>query len=141
MQNPRVNYEMTEEDLNTLLDACKPTPCMMIGSYVSPSPQENANRAWASLGRKMGFDAMTVRPGRGDRFFTAVPSETEGQKQERLEHEAETKRLAEITELRTKIIAEFARLKELDGCQGFELGDGNFSGCSGTGGDCPACGE
>ena len=26
-------------------------------------------------------------------------------------------------------------------CPGIELGDGNYSGCSGTGGDCPTCGK
>jgi len=26
-------------------------------------------------------------------------------------------------------------------CPGFDIGDGNFSGCSGTGGDCPTCGK
>ena len=66
---PRVNYEMTEEDLKAILDACKPVPCMMIGAYAPASPQENANRAWSSLGKKMGFDPMTVQPiqGKGQR--------------------------------------------------------------------------
>lgn len=79
---PRTNYEMTEDDLKELLDACKPTPVIMIGNYVPASPQENANRAWARLGEKMGFDSDTVRPipGKGNRFFAAVPSETEIQK-------------------------------------------------------------
>ena len=26
-------------------------------------------------------------------------------------------------------------------CPGIELGDGNYSGCTGTGGDCPVCGH
>lgn len=26
-------------------------------------------------------------------------------------------------------------------CPGVDLGDGNFSGCTGTGGDCPTCGK
>ena len=72
---PRTNYEMTEEDLEELLDACKPTICIKIGNYSPPSPQENANRAWARLGEKYGFDSMTVNPiaNKGDRFFSAVP--------------------------------------------------------------------
>ena len=49
---PRTNYEMTEDDLKAILDACKPVPCMMVGSYTPSSPQENANRAWAVLGEK-----------------------------------------------------------------------------------------
>lgn len=75
----RVNYEMTEADLKKLIEASKPTPCMMIGSYVTPTPQENANMAWAKLGKKMGFDPMTVQPipGKSERFFSAVPVEGE----------------------------------------------------------------
>ena len=46
------------------------------GQPMGPSTQENANAAWGRLGAKMGFDAMTVQPvrGKGQRFFTAVPS-------------------------------------------------------------------
>lgn len=75
MEN-RQEYEMTEEDLQVLLDACKPTPAIMIGSYAPPPPQKNANTAWHNLGKKMGFDYMTVRPikGKGQRFFSAIPS-------------------------------------------------------------------
>lgn len=75
----RVNYEMTEADLEKLIEASKPTPCIMIGSYVPPTPQENANIAWARLGEKMGFDPMTVQPilGKCERFFSAVPVEGE----------------------------------------------------------------
>lgn len=69
-------FKMTEAQLEKLLDACKPTVCIMVGSYTPPSPQENANRAWAILGEEMGFQPMTVRPiaGKSDRHFTAVPS-------------------------------------------------------------------
>jgi hypothetical protein len=58
---PRTNYEMSEEDLNKILEA--------------PS----ANRAWMSLGEKMGFDFLTVRfiSGKGQRFFSAVPEKNE----------------------------------------------------------------
>ena len=73
---PRVNYEMTEEDLKKIIEACKPTVCIKIGDYTPPSPQENANRAWEALGKRMGFDSLTVRPipGKGDRFFSAMRS-------------------------------------------------------------------
>lgn len=73
----RREYEMTEEDLKKLLDACKPVPYMVIGGRPPRTPQENANAAWAELGQRMGFDHMTVSPveGRGYRFFTAVPIE------------------------------------------------------------------
>lgn len=70
-------YEMTQEQLDKLLDACKPVPYFAVGgSYGSPaSPQENANRAWQALGDEMGFQHMTVEPvrGKGVRFFMAEP--------------------------------------------------------------------
>lgn len=69
-------FEMTSEDLETLLNACKPVAMIMLQCGMPRSPQENANAAWAALGAKMGFDPMTVRPnGKGDLFFTAVPVE------------------------------------------------------------------
>ena len=36
---PRTNYEMTQEDLDRILDACNPVP------YMPRSAQENANAA------------------------------------------------------------------------------------------------
>jgi len=112
---PRTNYEMTEEDLKEILDSSKPTPCMMIGSYTPATPQENANRAWQSLGKKMGFDHMTVRPieGKGQRFFSAVPSETEEQKTHRLKQDAEVKRLSEISKLENEIVERQIKLNDL----------------------------
>ncbi len=102
---PRTNYEMTEADLEKILDACKPTPVIMIGSFTGSTPQENANRAWAELGQRMGFDHMTVQPveNAGMRFFTAVPSENEVQRSERLAKEAEEKRQAELFTIREQI--------------------------------------
>ena len=71
----RKEYEMTQADLDKILDACKPVPYMVFGGIPPRSPQENANDAWAELGQRMGFDHMTVQPtGRGDRFFFAVPN-------------------------------------------------------------------
>lgn len=68
-------FEMTEEQLAKLLDACKPTPAMFLsgGIPMTNTPQENANIAWKALGQEMGFDHMTVKPiaGKGQRFFTA----------------------------------------------------------------------
>ena len=112
---PRTNYEMTEEDLKTLLDACKPTPVMYLsgGVPMGGTPQENANAAWTLLGTKMGFESKTVKPiqGKGPRFFTAVPSETETARTERLERETEESRQRNINRL-TDEIAE--RQRELD---------------------------
>ena len=72
----RREYEMTKTDLKKLLAACRPIPYIIVGGLPPPSPQETANRAWEELGRRMGFDAMSVRPSKkGQRFFTAEPSE------------------------------------------------------------------
>lgn len=69
----RVNFEMTAEDLATLLESMKPAPAIMLQCGPLRSVQESANEAWARLGKKMGFDPMTVQPmGRGDRFFSAI---------------------------------------------------------------------
>ncbi len=72
----RNEYEMTEQDLAELLEACRPTPAMFLsgGVPMAGTPQENANRAWQRLGEKMGFDYMTVRPGLSQRHFTAEPT-------------------------------------------------------------------
>ena len=114
--NPRINYEMTEDDLRELLTACKPVPCMMIGSMIPSSPQENANRAWAKLGEKMGFDSMTVQPSnQGDRFFSAVPSETDAQREAREKREVEEKKKAEIDLLNKEIAERQDRLNKLTG--------------------------
>jgi hypothetical protein len=112
---PRTNYEMTEVDLTKLKDACKPVPYMIIGGVAPRSPQENANEAWAELGRRLGFDHMTVRPDdrRGERFFTAIPSETPEQRQDRMAQEAEEKRLDEIATLKMEIALRQERLKTL----------------------------
>lgn len=75
MSSERREYEMTQEQLNAILDACKPVPYMVVGGLPPSTPQDNANRAWEKLGRDMGFEGMTVRPvpGKGDLFFTAIP--------------------------------------------------------------------
>ena len=75
---PRQEFELTDEDFKILLNASKPVPYIAAGGpYGEPaSPQENANRAWAALGTRLGFDSMTVEPSpRGNRFFTAVSTE------------------------------------------------------------------
>lgn len=77
----RREYEMSEAQLATLLEACKPVPYFAVGgSYGNPiSPQERANAAWAVLGEEMGFQHMTVEPtNKGNRFFTAEPRVDEG---------------------------------------------------------------
>jgi len=69
----RREYEMTGQQMKTLLDACKPVPYMVVGGMEPRSIQENVNAAWRALGMKMGFNGMTVRPvpNKCSRFFTA----------------------------------------------------------------------
>lgn len=69
-------YEMTQAQLDRILDACKPVPYMVFGGIAPSSPQENANHAWAALGREMGFLHMTVRPvsGAPQTVFEAEPA-------------------------------------------------------------------
>lgn len=70
----RQEYEITEAQLESLMEASKPVRYMVFGGRPPSSPQENANRAWASLGAELGFDHMTVRPvqGKAQTFFTAL---------------------------------------------------------------------
>ncbi len=112
---PRVKYEMTDDDLKSLLDACKPTPAILVGEYTPSSPQENANRAWQALGEKMGFDHTTVKPiaGNAQTIFSAVPSETTEQKKERKNREAEEKRLSSIQKLENEIKERQIKLNDL----------------------------
>ena len=71
-------YELTQQDYEELLKACRPTRVMSFDGVhnMFPSFQENANRAWQELGRKMGFQWDSVEPScKGDRFFQAEPQE------------------------------------------------------------------
>lgn len=76
----RQQFEMTEADMAELLEkiaAARRTSGMFLsGGIPMSNPQEAANSAWQALGKKMGFDGMSVRPvpGAGDRVFTAVPT-------------------------------------------------------------------
>lgn len=69
----RKEFEMTEQQFETLMNASKPVPYMIFGGREPRSPQERANTAWQSLGNEMNFDHMTVQlvDGKEPRFFTA----------------------------------------------------------------------
>lgn len=69
----RREFEMNEEQVARILEASRPVPYIIVGGVSPSSPQENANRAWAALGREMGFEPMSVRPvaGKSTLFFTA----------------------------------------------------------------------
>jgi len=88
---------------------------IMVGGVAPPSQQDNANRAWAALGKKMGFDSLSVRPigGKGQRFFTAIPSETEEAKQERMAAQKEKERQKNIARLSTEILERQQQLAAL----------------------------
>ena len=79
------------------------------------TPQENANRAWEKLGKKMGFDYMTVRPNqaRGALYFTAVPTETPAQRDIRLHSEKEARRLLAVEAIKQNIAELQKQLDEL----------------------------
>jgi len=68
-------YKMTQEQLNEILNACKPTPVMYLpdGQSMFKSPQENANYAWKKLGEVLKFDHTSVKPipGKSQKYFTA----------------------------------------------------------------------
>ena len=68
-----MQFTMTDEQLEKLLDACKPVRCMMVGGVTPRSPQQNANDAWKALGLQMGFDYTTVKPGSDQKTFSAEP--------------------------------------------------------------------
>jgi len=65
----------------------------------------------------MGFDYMTVRPiaGKGQRFFSAIPSENEAQRAERMAREAEAARQQRMSELEKEISERIAELDKLQG--------------------------
>jgi len=68
----RKEFEMTEEQHATLMEACKPVPMIMLQCGPPTSLQENANAAWKRLGKELNFKHMTVESsGKGPTFFTA----------------------------------------------------------------------
>src|ERR1051325_594759 len=71
-------YEMTQEELTELLEACKPVPVMYIsgGTPLFDDPQESANRVWKKLADKYGFIWDTAQPdGRDLKNFKAEPKQ------------------------------------------------------------------
>jgi len=101
---PRIEYEMTEEDLQGLLQPRMPE--ILIGGHSTGSMQQDtANNAWKRLGDKMGFDWETVQPsrGKGQRFFTAIPSETPEAKEEREAKQAAEAKAHRITQIKNDI--------------------------------------
>lgn len=114
---PRTNYQMTDNQLDTLMDACKPVACIMVGDYAPSNPQENANNAWTNLGEEMGFDGSTVQPRQGfdTKHFSAIPSETETETQKalRIAKEAAKKDFDELVNLEALLVTTGNRISEL----------------------------
>ncbi len=112
---PRTNYQMTDKQLDSLMQACKPVVCIMVGESTPSSPQENANNAWDNLGVEMGFDGSTVQPRQGfdTKHFSAIPSETETQKEERIAKEEAKKDFAELVNLEALLVTTGNRISEL----------------------------
>lgn len=108
---------MSEAEEKELLVQMTAQPVIKIGSHLSGGDtQERANAAWATLGAQRGFDPMTVEPrsGFGQRHFTAVPSETEAQRNDRQIQERAKKRAEEIIQLLSEIAQKQARLNALN---------------------------
>lgn len=74
--NMRKEYEMTQDEMKKLLEACKPTPMIMLQCGNPPTQQETANGAWQELAKEKGFIWDTVEPvsGKSNLFFTAETS-------------------------------------------------------------------
>lgn len=62
----KIQFEMSQEQLDKLMNASKAVPAIMLHIGGGPrSPQQNANDAWSSLGEEMGFDHFTVEQVKG----------------------------------------------------------------------------
>lgn len=112
---PRTEFEMTQEDCDELLAHMKPVPMIMLHISGGPTAQDNANLAWQNLGKKMGFVWDSVQPiaGKGMRFFTAIPSETDEARKEREAREDEEKKRAEVKRLEAVVAEAKAKLAAL----------------------------
>lgn len=75
MSTLRIPFEMSQSQLDRLLDAMKSVPFLVIGGMAPRSQQENANAAWQALGDEMGFvwDSVMPEPSKGERSFLAIP--------------------------------------------------------------------
>lgn len=60
----RKEFVLTAKQLQSLLDASKPTPAMWLsgGRPMFGTPQENANRAWKLLADELGFAWDSAEP-------------------------------------------------------------------------------
>lgn len=63
-------YQMTQEQYNTILEASKPVPYMVFNGI---PPHNDAKAAWQRLGKELGFKWDTARPieGKDHTWFEA----------------------------------------------------------------------
>ena len=70
-------FELSKEDLDKLLEACKPVPYMTDGNgnLLFGDQQTNANNEWKRLGEKYGFVWDSAEPvdGKPMNFLLANP--------------------------------------------------------------------
>lgn len=75
----RQAFTMTEADYAQIVDkisaARKVSGMFLTGGMPMGDVQQTANFAWCELGKRMGFDGMTVEPGPSRLQFTAIPVE------------------------------------------------------------------
>lgn len=73
----RLEYKLTDGDLQDLYEVCKPIPYLVVGGREPTRPEVRINRIWERLGRELGFDWRTVEPvdGKGNEYFTAIKIE------------------------------------------------------------------
>lgn len=58
-----MQFTITEEEMQRVLDASKPVPYILGTGGVEPtSPQARANAAWQAIGKAHGIDWMSIRP-------------------------------------------------------------------------------
>jgi len=68
-------YEMSFKQLNELKARAQPIPIGCIGGQTFTSRQTRTNEAWEILGKKLGFNYLTVELiEKGERFFLAEPT-------------------------------------------------------------------
>lgn len=71
----RKTFTMGQTDYDELLrviNDARNTPLIMLQTGMPRSPQQAANDAWCALGRRMGFEGMSVQPVSGSILsFTA----------------------------------------------------------------------
>jgi len=71
----RQEYEMTEDEFESIKKASRPVPAMKIGDYTPSTPQENANTVWKRIAKNHGVKWDSIQPlsNKGPRHFSAIP--------------------------------------------------------------------